>query len=131
MTEQHIINAVVKQTGVDRETVSKILDLIFAYIKHGVFNKSKHMVQIRNFGMFKLKFLGKRNVPYNYVSGEDYVVDAHMKMTFKAYSDIMKRLYRKELRRRKRDEDALAAIEAGQSEGSVNDDSHAEQGSDC
>lgn len=132
MTDKHIVNTIVRETGVSQELAYKILDLIFSEIKRGCFKLPRHMVQIRNFGCFKLKFLGQRAVAHHYITGDNVVVDAHMKICFLAYSDIRKRLYRKELRRRKEEHDALKAAEKAERkalwEAEQNDNSNAESG---
>lgn len=107
MTEKNIINKVSKDTGYSPEVVEPILTDIFKVISDSVMTEK--IVQIRGFGSFHLKHLGRRVMAKHYMSGEEAVTPEHYKINFLAYADLKRRAERKLQRKKKKEEEAANA----------------------
>ena len=100
MTEKDIIKKVVNDTGVEKEIVEPVFNDIFKVIGDSVMKEKN--VQIKNFGSFHLKHLGRRVVGVHYMTGEEATSPEHFKVTFLAYSDLKRRAERKLIRQQKK-----------------------------
>lgn len=96
MTEKNIVLKVAKNTGYPPEEVLDIFTDIFKVISDGVMKDRS--VQIRNFGTFNLKCLGRRVINYHYITGEPAVATEHYKINFVAFADLRRRAQRKRQR---------------------------------
>lgn len=75
-----LINRISRSTGFPKEQVKAIVDnAAETVIVHATLGKN---VMIDNFGVFKMKHLGKRSIERHYISGEKAISPEHMKLSF-------------------------------------------------
>lgn len=76
-----LIDRVSRSTGFPKEQVKAIVDnAAETVLVHATLGKN---VMIDNFGIFKMKHLGKRSIEQHYISGERAIAPEHMKLSFK------------------------------------------------
>lgn len=100
----YIFGKVARETGYDIKDISAGYDAFIRALKKCI--NTSDSVYLRDFGTFRQKFLGRR-VSKSYVSGENYVVDAHLKTSFISDSDAKRRAYRRKIRDELKRQEAL------------------------
>lgn len=90
MSYKQVLESVSRKTGINVTYCRAISDELFDVIsKNAISGKT---VQIKGFGVFRLKFLGARTIPRHYISGEKSITPAHFKLSFKEYQPLRERI---------------------------------------
>lgn len=93
MRYRAVIESVSKKCGLPKETVKDVIDqTVETVIKNTINGKT---VQIEGFGSFLLRFLNRRTLPQNYLTGEEAIAESHFKIAFKEYAEVKRRIYEK------------------------------------
>lgn len=90
MKYPRLIATVARKTGWEETYVKEIIDCMARTIIENAM--SGHTIQIDNFGSFALKFLNRRTISRNYISGESAMSPMHFKLTFKEYMPVRQRI---------------------------------------
>lgn len=80
MIKKDIINEIAKQTGLSKPMVKMIIEKFLSHIRESLLNKER--IELRNFGVFKVKRL-KSKKGRNLRTGEEIPVPERWKVTFK------------------------------------------------
>lgn len=85
-TYKELVARVSRSTGYPTEQCKAILDNAFnTILVHVTLGKS---VEVKDFGIFKMKHMGRRTISQHYVSGEEAISPEHMKLSFKEAAHI-------------------------------------------
>ena len=90
MNYKAVVGSVSRKTGLAEKIVDDVIQEFVETLVHNV--SLGKTVQVDNFGSFTLRFLNRRTMPENYLTGEEAVAPAHFKITFKAYQPVINRI---------------------------------------
>lgn len=115
MNYKQVVESVSRKTGKPTELVKDILDNAVETVIRGAI--SGKTVQIEGFGAFILKFLNRRSIPSNFLTGEEAISESHLKLSFKEYMPVKTRIakkYNEMLRAIREDEERILKERQGE-----------------